>query len=84
MRGLIVFTGVGRLAQWPAPTTGGLILSGSLANTSFVGLPMIEAFYGVSFLGVGVLMDQLGTYTALSRPCPASVCGSMRAGVGCG
>ena len=64
--GLIVFTGVGRLAHWPAPTTGGLILSGSLANTSFVGLPMIEAFYGVSFLGVGVLMDQLGTYMVLS------------------
>ncbi|MBD0275195.1 MAG: AEC family transporter, partial [Acetobacteraceae bacterium] len=42
------------------------MLSGGLANTSFVGLPMIEAFYGKAFLGVGVLADQLGTYMVLS------------------
>lgn len=64
--GLLLFVGVARLARWNAPTTGGLILSGSLANTSFVGLPMIETFYGVSFLGVGILIDQLGTYMILS------------------
>jgi hypothetical protein len=27
---------------------------------------MIEAFYGTSFLGIGVLIDQLGTYMVLS------------------
>jgi predicted permease len=64
--GLPLFVGVARLARWNMPTTGGLILSGSLANTSFVGLPMIETFYGVSFLGVGILIDQLGTYMILS------------------
>jgi malate permease and related proteins len=64
--GLLLFVGVARLARWNTPTTGGLILSGSLANTSFVGLPMIETFYGVSFLGVGILIDQLGTYMILS------------------
>jgi hypothetical protein len=35
-------------------------------DTSFLGLPMIETFYGVSFLGVGILIDQLGTYVVLS------------------
>lgn len=64
--GLALFASVARLARWTAPTTGGLILSGSLANTSFVGLPMIEAFYGASFLGLGILIDQLGTYLVLS------------------
>lgn len=64
--GLVLFAGIARLARWSAPTTGGLILSGSLANTSFVGLPMIETFYGVNFLGVGILIDQLGTYMILS------------------
>jgi predicted permease len=64
--GLILFLTTARLARWTAPTTGGLILSGSLANTSFMGLPMIETFYGVSFLGVGILIDQLGTYLVLS------------------
>ena len=60
------FAGVGQLAGWPRRTTGGLILSGGLANTSFVGLPMIETFYGSAFLGVGILVDQLGTYMVLS------------------
>jgi predicted permease len=64
--GLSVFVAVAKLAHWPAQTTGGLILSASLANTSFLGLPMIETFYGVSFLGVGILIDQLGTYMVLS------------------
>ncbi|MBV9655584.1 MAG: AEC family transporter [Acetobacteraceae bacterium] len=57
---------LGRAAGWSRRTTGGLILSGGLANTSFVGLPMIEAFYGPAFLGVGILADQLGSYMALS------------------
>jgi malate permease and related proteins len=64
--GLLVFVGIAKLARWSPQTTGGLILSSSLANTSFLGLPMIETFYGVSFLGVGILIDQLGTYMALS------------------
>jgi predicted permease len=62
--GMLLFVCAARLARWT--TTGGLILCGSLANTSFVGLPMIETFYGVSFLGVGILIDQLGTYMILS------------------
>jgi predicted permease len=64
--GLSLFVTVAKLARWPAPTTGGLILSASLANTSFLGLPMIETFYGVSFMGVGIVIDQLGTYMVLS------------------
>ena len=47
-------------------TTGALMLTGGLANTSFVGLPMIETFYGAEFLGLGILIDQLGTYLVLS------------------
>lgn len=62
----LFFAGLGRVAGWSRQTTGGLILSGGLANTSFVGLPMIEAFYGSAFLGIGILADQLGTYMALS------------------
>lgn len=64
--GALFFAGAGRLAGWRRQTTGALILSGALANTSFVGLPMIESFYGPEFLGVGILVDQLGTYLVLS------------------
>lgn len=49
-----------------ASTTGALMLSGGLANTSFVGLPMIETFYGRSDMAIGILIDQLGTYLVLS------------------
>jgi predicted permease len=49
-----------------AATTGALILTGGLANTSFVGLPMIEAWIGRDGLPYGIVIDQLGSYLALS------------------
>ena len=57
---------------WLAPrfgmssrTTGALVLSAGLANTSFVGLPMIETFYGAQGMATGIMIDQLGTYLVL-------------------
>lgn len=47
-------------------TTGALMLTGGLGNTSFVGLPMIETFYGSDYFGLGILISQLGTQLALS------------------
>jgi hypothetical protein len=64
--GAVFFLLLGRAAGWSRGTTGGLILVGGLANTSFLGLPMIETFYGVEHLGLGILIDQLGTYMVLS------------------
>src|SRR6516162_6597507 len=37
---------VGRQLRLSTATTGALILTAGLANTSFVGVPMIESFYG--------------------------------------
>lgn len=56
----------GRLMRLPRPAVGGLMLTGGLANTSFIGLPMIETFYGPERLGLGILIDQLGSYFVLS------------------
>ena len=56
----------GRMLGLSRATTGGLMLTGGLANTSFIGLPMIETFYGPQFLGLGILIDQLGSYFVLS------------------
>lgn len=64
--GVLFFAGVGRLAKLPRATVGALIMVGSLGNTSFVGLPMIEAFYGKELLGVGIIADQLGTFMVLA------------------
>jgi predicted permease len=60
------FWAVGRALGFSRATTGGLMLTGGLANTSFIGLPMIETFYGPQFLGLGILIDQLGSYFVLS------------------
>ncbi|HEY4745831.1 MAG TPA: AEC family transporter [Desulfuromonadaceae bacterium] len=45
---------------------GALVLVAGLGNTSFVGLPMIEAYYGREQLGIGIIADQLGTFMTLS------------------
>ncbi|GFO54395.1 transporter [Geomonas sp. Red276] len=62
----IVFGGSGRALKLERETVGALILVAGLGNTSFVGLPMIEAYYGKEFLGVGIVADQLGSFMVLS------------------
>jgi len=47
-------------------TFGCLLLTAGLGNTSFLGLPMIEAFWGKEFNLVGILCDQPGTFLVLS------------------
>jgi predicted permease len=64
--GYIFFRYAGRLAGLSTATTGALMLVGGLGNTSFVGLPMIEAYYGRDYLGVGLIADQLGSFLVLS------------------
>ncbi len=68
------FIVVARVMRLPRATTGALIMTAGLANTSFVGLPMIEAFYGVEGLPTGILIDQLGTYLVLSTAGIAVAC----------
>ena len=55
-----------RLLRLPRSTTGCVILVGGLANTSFVGVPMIEAFYGPEFMGIGIVADLLGSQIVLA------------------
>jgi predicted permease len=62
----LVFFLLGKMLRWDKKTVGALILTGGLGNTSFVGLPMVEAFYGKDSLKVAVLADQLGTFLVLS------------------
>ncbi|MEP7300016.1 MAG: AEC family transporter [Caldimonas sp.] len=57
---------VARAFHFSRATTGGLVLTGALGNTSFVGLPMIETFFGREAMHVGLLIDQLGSYLVLS------------------
>jgi predicted permease len=66
LSGIGVFSAAARVLSLPPATAGALMLTGGLGNTSFMGLPMIEAFYGRSGMPTGILIDQLGSYLVLS------------------
>jgi hypothetical protein len=69
-----------KIAGLSTGTLGALLLTAGLGNTSFVGLPMIEAFYGAEYLGIGILADQLGSFLVLSTVgiAAAAACSSGR------
>ena len=64
--GAVVFGLAGWWLKLDRPSIGALMLTGGLGNTSFVGIPMLEALLGPQSIGYGVLIDQLGTYLVLS------------------
>jgi hypothetical protein len=66
---------IGRWLRLTRGTTGALMLMGGLGNTSFFGLPMIEAFYGHGQVVNGIIIDQLGSFLVLS------ICGIIVAGL---
>ena len=55
-----------RIFNWPRPTTGALLLMVPLGNTSFFGIPMVEAFWGIDSVSYAVLYDQFGSFLALT------------------
>ncbi|TXK26410.1 AEC family transporter [Pontibacter qinzhouensis] len=62
----LLFGSLGRVYGWSRKLTGCLILMSGLSNTSFVGFPIIEALYGESGLKIAILVDQPGSFVALS------------------
>jgi predicted permease len=62
----VFFGALGRFLGWKRQTIGALILTGGLANTSFVGFPLLTALYGPQSLRIGVLTDQPGSFLVLS------------------
>lgn len=57
---------VGRAAGWSRGVIGALVLVAGFGNTSFTGIPLIEALQGKDHLGAAVLADQAGSFLALS------------------
>ena len=64
--GAAVSTSSAVVLRLPMASVGALTLVGGFANTSFVGLPMIESLHGRDGMGLGLMIDQLGSYLALS------------------
>ncbi len=75
---------IGRWLKLPRRTVGALILTGGLGNTSYVGLPLIEAYYGHQGLASGIIVDQLGSFLVLSTLgiTVAGIYSSGRPGIG--
>ncbi len=55
-----------RRLQWSRGTTGAMLIIVPLGNTSFVGFPMIEAFFGSAGIPYALLYDQVGSFLILS------------------
>lgn len=66
--GYLFFRVIGGMFGLDEKTIACLTIVAGLGNTSFVGLPMIEAFYGPQYLAVGMLCDTAGTFMALAIP----------------
>lgn len=63
---MLVIPMFGRLFDWDRKTTGALLLTAGLGNTSFVGFPVIEALYGSEGMKIALLVDQPGSFVALT------------------
>ncbi|MEN0059842.1 MAG: AEC family transporter [Bdellovibrio sp.] len=62
----ILFYYLAKKFRWSPAETGALILTAGLGNTSFVGFPILESFYGKEGLSVGILVDQPGSFFVVS------------------
>ncbi len=55
-----------RILKWQRAATGCMLLLIPLGNTSFLGIPMVKAFFGDQAIPYAVLYDQLGSFLALA------------------
>jgi len=62
--GLVIL--VGKLWQFEKTTVGALLVVLPLGNTSFLGFPMVEAFFGETALPFAMIYDQAGSFVALA------------------
>ena len=55
-----------RLLAWSREITGALLLMVPQGNTAFLGIPMVEHFFGPDAVSYAVLYDQFGSFLILS------------------
>lgn len=63
---VLIFRWIGSKFNWSRSLTGSMILVCGLGNTSFLGLPMIEVFFGKEGILTGLIIDQMGSFLVLS------------------
>ncbi|WLD22543.1 AEC family transporter [Flavobacterium dauae] len=62
----LLFSYLGKINNWSKKLTGCLIITSGLGNTSFVGIPVVQALYGDDGLNTLIIIDLPGTFVALS------------------
>lgn len=63
---VVFFVLLAKIFRWDKSTTGALIMTAGLCNSSFVGFPVLLAMFGEEGLKVGVIIDQAGSFTVLA------------------
>lgn len=61
-----LFWFLGKQHAWPKATVGGITLTAGLGNTSFIGIPVMQAIWGDAGVQVALLADQPGSFACLS------------------
>ena len=62
----LLFNYLGKVNNWSKKLTGCLIITSGLGNTSFVGIPVVQALYGDKGLNTLIIIDLPGTFVVLS------------------
>jgi len=62
----VIFGTLGKYFHWDRTLTGCLIIVSGLANTSFMGFPVLEFLYGPEALPTALLIDQAGSFLLVS------------------
>lgn len=55
-----------RRLHWSRATTGTMLMVVPLGNTSYLGYPMVQAFFGAEALPHAIIYDQLGNFIGLA------------------
>ena len=63
---VLFFSFLGKKLNWSKSLIGALIMCAGFGNTSFVGIPVIQSLYGESGLKTVMIVDQPGSFVALS------------------
>ncbi len=58
--------GLSRLLRWSRATTGAMLMIVPLGNTSFLGFPLVSAFWTDAGLPYAIIYDQVGSFLALT------------------
>mgnify|MGYP001212311673 FL=1 len=67
---VLIVLALAKILNLDRKTTGCFLLLAPLGNTSFLGYPMVESFFGQRYLAYGIIYDQLGSFLALSIYAP--------------